>query len=111
MLFKKASLPREVHSSAIFQLALKVAAAFKAGNYVRFMHIMGNASTPTLFALAMFRYVNDMRVEALEVIPVRLLSRNSNYPLEHLSNILRFPTPEIARKFCSFYNIKWDVSI
>ena len=111
MLFKKASLPQDVHSSAIFQLALKVASVFKASNYARFMHIMGSPSTPTLFALAMFRHVNSVRVEALEVIPAGLLSRTSNYPVEHLSQILRFPTPALARNFCSFYNIKWDVRI
>ncbi|KAL7540885.1 hypothetical protein ACHAXR_010457, partial [Thalassiosira sp. AJA248-18] len=107
-----------VQKPAIFyskpvQLALSIFQAKKDHNYARFFSLLRSPSTPYLYACIMFKYVENMRKDALTIMSRTYGAKHKttgqpffdSYPLENLVKLLCYEDVEEAQTACRHYGL------
>jgi len=95
------------------QLALSIFQAKKDHNYARFFSLLRSPSTPYLYSCIMFKYVENMRKDALTIMSKTYGAKHKTtgaafydeYPLENLVNLLCYEDAEEASAACRHYGI------
>eukprot|EP00585_Thalassiosira_rotula_P013579 CAMPEP_0196132122 /NCGR_PEP_ID=MMETSP0910-20130528/1864_1 /TAXON_ID=49265 /ORGANISM="Thalassiosira rotula, Strain GSO102" /LENGTH=1095 /DNA_ID=CAMNT_0041391681 /DNA_START=240 /DNA_END=3527 /DNA_ORIENTATION=- len=95
------------------QLALSIFQAKKDHNYARFFSLLKSPSTPYLFSCIMFKYVENMRKDALTIMSKTYGAKSKttgvafydDYPIKNLVHLLCYEDEEDARTACRHYGI------
>jgi len=110
----------DIFNSQLVQLALKVYKAWKECNYARFFQILRDPSTPYLYSCLMYKYVAQMRKDAIRLMSKsygnrkrvanstntpELSSVHDSYPLNDFIHLLCFEDMNEARNACKHFNI------